>query len=267
LLGSAFNSERVDLLNPLTIGCIVFACVFGATLLGMVLRAFLPEEHLSAESKDVVKLGMGLIGTMTALVLGLLIASAKGSFDTQKNGLAQLSANVIFLDRTLALYGTESKDAREMLRASVADLLQRAWREESPQSGQAEATGGTEGRYEGVYEKIQELAPKNDAQRALKARALTTAFDMGQTRWLLFAQRGSSIPTPFLVVMVSWLALLLGSFGLLAPRNATAFLTLLVCALAISSAIFLILELDQPFQGMMRISSSPLRNALAQLGR
>jgi hypothetical protein len=254
-------------MNPLTIGCVVFACVLGGILLGMVLRALLPEEHLSAESKDVVKLGMGLIGTMTALVLGLLIASAKSSFDTQKNGLAQLAANVIFLDRTLAQYGTESKDAREMLRDSVADLLQRTWPEEGPPSGSTGAKDGTEGRYEGFYDKVQELTPKTDAQRALKTQVLTTAFDTGRTRWLMFSQKGSSIPTPFLVVMVSWLTLLLGSFALLAPRNATAFITLLICALAVSSAVFLILELDEPFGGIIQLSSTPLRNALAQLGR
>ena len=129
-------------MSSISISCIVFACIFGGTLLGMVLRAFLPEHHLSAESKDVVKLGMGLIGTMTALVLGLLIASAKNSFDTQRNGLAQLSANIILLDRALAHYGPESKDAREMLRASVADMLQHTWPQENPQSGQAAGEGG-----------------------------------------------------------------------------------------------------------------------------
>ena len=147
-------------MSSITISCIVFACIFAGTLLGMILRAFLPEHHLRPESKDVVKLGMGLIGTMTALVLGLLIASAKSSFDTQRNGLAQLSANVILLDRVLAHYGPESKDAREMLRASVADMLQHTWPQENPQSGRAEAKVGTEGRYEGLYEKIQELAPR-----------------------------------------------------------------------------------------------------------
>ena len=233
----------------------------------MILRAFLPEHHLSAESKDVVKLGMGLIGTMTALVLGLLIASAKSSFDTQRNGLAQLSANIILLDRALAHYGPESKDAREMLRASVADMLQHTWPQENPQSGQAAAKVRTEGRYEGLYEKIQELAPKNDAQRALQAQALKTGADIAQMRWLMFAQKGSSIPTPFLVVMVCWLTLILASFSLFAPSNATVFSTLLVCALAVSSAVFLILELDRPFEGMIQISSAPLRAALAQLGR
>ena len=213
-----------------------------------------------------MKLGMGLIGTMTALVLGLLIASAKSSFDTQRNGLAQLSANFILLDRALAHYGPESKEAREMLRASVADMLQHTWPQENPQAGQAEAKVGTEGRYEGLYEKIQELAPKNDVQRAMQAQAIKTGTDIAQMRWLLFAQKGSSIPTPFLVVMVCWLTLILASFGLFAPSNATVFITLLVCALAVSSAIFLILELDRPFEGMIQISSEPLRNALSLLG-
>jgi hypothetical protein len=139
------------------------------------MRALLPEEHLSAESKDVVKLGMGLIGTMTALVLGLLIASAKSSFDTQRNGLAQLAANVIMLDRCLAHYGTESKDAREMLRASVADMLQKTWPEEYSASGRTEMRSDTEGRYEGLIEKLQELTPKNEVQRAFKRRQSRSA--------------------------------------------------------------------------------------------
>ncbi len=254
-------------MSSISITFIVFACIFGGTVLGMILRAFLPETHLSAESMDVVKLGMGLIGTMTALVLGLLIASAKGSFDTQRSGLAQLSANIILLDRVLAHYGPESKDAREMLRASVADILQRTWPQENPQSEQAGAKVGTEGRYDGLYEKIQELSPRNDAQRGLQAQALKTGIDIAQVRLLMFAQKGSSIPTPFLVVMVCWLTLILASFSLFAPPNATVFSTLLVCTLAVSSAVFLILELDRPFDGMIQISSAPLRSTLERLGR
>jgi hypothetical protein len=233
----------------------------------MLLRGILPEKHLGAESKDVVKLGMGLIGTMTALVLGLLIASAKSSFDTQRNGLAQLAGNVIFLDRTLARYGKESKAAREMLKSSVADMIERTWPAESSGSGHTAGPAETAGRYEGLYDRIQELAPKNEAQRALQAQAMKIATDIGQARWLLFAEAGSSIPTPFLAVMVAWLTLLLASFALFAPRNATVVLTLLVCALAVSSAVFLILELDQPFGGIIEISSAPLETARAQLGR
>jgi hypothetical protein len=253
--------------TSLTISLIVFACIFGGALLGMFLRAVLHDHHLSVESKDVVKLGMGLIGTMTALVLGLLIASAKGSFDTQRNGIAQLSANIILLDRVLAHYGPETKDARATLRASVGDMLQRTWPEDGSRPGQSEAGARSEGRYEGLYEIIQGLAPKDDAQRALQTQALKVGMDIAQTRWLLFAQKGSSIPLPFLVVMVSWLTLILASFGLFAPPNAVACIALLVCALAVSSAVFLILELDRPFGGLIQISSAPLRDALGQLGR
>jgi hypothetical protein len=260
-------------MSSLAIGCIVFACILGGIVLGMLLRSMLPEEHLSSESRDVIKLGMGLIGTMTALVLGLLVASAKSSYDTQRNGLAQLAGNVIFIDRILVRYGLKSKDAadvkdaREMLRTSVADMLQRTWPNENPQGGQEKTKSGTEGRYEAFYTKLDELKPNTDTQRALQALAMKTASDVGQSRWVLFAQKGGSIPTPFLVVMVSWVALLFASFSLFAPRNATVFVTLLVSALVISSALFLILELDRPFDGIIQISSDPLRNALEQLGR
>jgi uncharacterized protein DUF4239 len=254
-------------MSSLAVSGIVFGCTIAGAILGMILRATLSEKSLGAESKDLIKLGMGLIGTMTALVLGLLIASAKGSFDTQRNGLAQMSGNVIFLDRTLAHYGPESSDARAMLRASVADMLQRTWPEEGSEAGHAEAKSGTEGRYEALFETIQELTPKNDAQRALQVQALKTATDIAQARWQLFAQKGSSIPTPFLVVMVAWLALIIASFALTAPVKPIAVITLLICALAVSSAIFLILELDRPFDGMIQIPSAPLRAALAQLGR
>jgi hypothetical protein len=254
-------------MSSLTISAIVFACGLGGAILGMILRARLPEKHLSAETKDLVRLGMGLIGTMTALVLGLLVASAKSSFDTQRNGVAQLSANVIMLDRALAHYGTESKDAREMLRASAADMLQKTWPEENRESGQTQARTRTEGQYEGLFEKIQELEPKNETQRAFKAQAMKIATDTAQMRWLLFAQKNSSIPTAFLVVLFCWITLLLTSFSLFAPPNTVVFVTLLVCTLAVSSAVFLFLELDRPFGGMIQISSAPLRDALAQLGR
>jgi hypothetical protein len=253
-------------MTSLTISGIVFGCIFGGTVLGMILRAFLPEHHLSGESKDLVKLAMGLVGTMTALVLGLLVATAKNSFDTQRNGMAQMAGNVIFLDRALAHYGPEAKDVRDLLRASVADMIERTWPGESPASSPTEKSG-TEGKYEMIYEKIQVLTPKNDAQRTAQAQALKTATDIGQARWLLFAQKGSSIPTPFLVAMVAWLTLILASFSLFAPPNATGVLTLLICALTVSSAIFLILELDRPLDGMIQISSAPVRNAFNMLGR
>src|SRR5262245_24098851 len=161
-------------MSTLAVSGVVFACILAGTITGMILRAILPEWHLCTDTKDILKLGMGLIGTLTALVLGLLIASAKGSFDTQRNGLAQMSGDIIFLDRTLAQYGPETKDTRETLRASVTAMLQKTWPAENTESEYAEAKSGTEGGYEGgLFEKIQKLTPETDDQRALKAQALT----------------------------------------------------------------------------------------------
>jgi len=254
-------------MSALATSGVVFACIFGGTLLGMLLRGILPEKHLSAESKEVVKLGMGLIGTMTALVLGLLIASAKSSFDAQRSGINQMAGNVVFLDRVLAHYGPEAKEARDTVRASVADLIEKTWPAESPEGVRSGTRNSTEGRYEVLFEKLEAFTPKNEAQRTTQAQAIKIGIDIAQTRWLMFAQAGRSIPTPFLVVMVCWLTLILASFSLFAPPNATTVATLLICALAVSSAIFLILELDRPFDGTIQISSAPLRNALALLGR
>jgi len=118
-----------------------------------------------------------------------------------------------------------------------------------------------------VYDKIQELVPRSDAQRAIQSQAESIAINYGQARLLLFAQSGSSISKPFLVVVVFWLSMLFVSFGLFAPRNATAMVTLLVAAISVAGALFLILELDHPFSGLIQISSVPLRNAISVLGR
>jgi hypothetical protein len=252
-------------MSALAIGGVVFACVFGGAVLGMLLRGIVPTHHLSSDSKDVVKLGMGLIATMSALVLGLLIASAKTSHDAQRNELVQVSASVIELDRVLAHYGPEAKPAREQLRRAVLRTLDRAWPENGSRARPAElalAAGGA-----GFYDEIQKFAPQNDAQRSLEAEALRMGSEIGRTRWILFEQRERTIPTPFMVMMVFWLTVLFTSFGLFAPPNTTIVATLLVCALSVSGAIYLVVELDQPFEGLMRLSSVPLQAALGQLGQ
>ena len=242
----------------------VFACVFGGALFGMFLRAVLPERHLSADSKDTVRLGMGLIGTMAALVLGLLIASAKGFYDTQSSELTEMSAKVVLLDRVLAHYGPETKEVRDLLHSTVARTLDLIWPKDRRQPPQIDpkAAGG-----ESVYDKILELSPKTDAQRSLQAQAASLAIDLGKMRWLMLAQGGSFISVPVLVVVVFWLAIIFISYGLFAPRNAIAIATLFFCAVSVSGAIFLIVAMYTPFQGIMQISSAPLRNALAHLGQ
>lgn len=250
-------------MNPIAISAIVFACVFGGAVFGMLLRSFLPENHLSTESRQIVNLGTGVIATMAALVLGLLVASAKSSYDMQSNEVTDASAKIIFLDRVLAHYGPETKEARDLLRIAVAQGIDRTWPTERSQRVQLESAPATS---DALFTKIVELSPQNDTQRTIKAQALAIGIALGQTRWLMFVQESNSISTPLLTVVVFWLTINFTSFGLFAPRNATVIGMLLLCALAVSGAIFLVMELYRPFEGLIRISSAPLRNALAQLG-
>ena len=251
-------------MSAITIGLIVFALVFGSALLAMSVQRALPERHLSADSKDVVKLGIALIATMSALVLSLLIASAKSAFDTRSNQLVQASADIILLDRSLARYGPDTRQARALLQRSVAVTLERFW----PAEGvRPIAIDPNTSPVEALYDKIEALSPQNDEQRLLRSQALSTAVEVERTRVLLFENLGTSIPMPFLVVLVFWLCIIFASFGLFAPRNATVIAVLCVCALSVSGAIFLILELDRSFEGLLQVSGAPLRTALAQLGR
>jgi hypothetical protein len=249
--------------SAMAISGIVFACVFSGALLGIWLRAALPEHHLSPDSKDIVQLGMGLIGTLAALVLGLLIASAKSAYDTRRSEFTHMSANIILLDRVMAHYGPETQEARDLLRRSVTSALDRMWSEDRSQPAQLEPTAESEA----LYDQIQQLSPQHDAQRALQAQAVSISSDIAHKHWLLVEQRGSSIALPFLVVLAFWLSILFVSFGLFTPPNATVLATLFVCALSVAGAIFLILELDQSFEGLIRFSSAPLRNALSHLGQ
>jgi hypothetical protein len=250
-------------MDPLTVSSIVLAFVFGGALFGMFLQTVVPTDHLSPRSTDLVKLGMGLIVTMTAMVLGLVLASAKGSYDTQKGELTALSANIVLLDRVLAHYGPETKESRDILRGAVTHTLDRLWPEDRSRDARLEAVPGAEV----LYDKIEELAPKSDEQRSAKSQALNILINVGETHWLMLEQQASSVPLQFITVVVSWLTVIFISFGLLAPRNATVVATLFICALSVSTAIFLILELYTPYSGLIRISSDPLHNALVHLGR
>ncbi len=251
-------------MSPTAIGWIVLTCVFGGALLGMVLRRILPENHLSTESKDVIKLGIALTSTMSALVLALLISSAKSSYDAQRNEITQMSANIILLDRLLAHYGPETKEARQLVASSATGIADRIWPEKGAESKASESLTPSG---EAFFDKIQELSPQNDVQRALQAQALKTSIDIGQTRLLLLEQGGRSIPMPFLVLLIFWVTIIFLSFGLFAPPNATVVATLFLCALSVSGAIFMIMELDRPFGGLIQISSAPLRNAIARIGK
>ena len=176
----------------------------------------------------------------------------------------QASADIILLDRALARYGPETKEARSLLQRSTASTLERFWPAEGAKPIAIDPGASP---VEALYDKIQELSPQSEAQRSVQSQALTQTLDLGQRRLLLFEGLGSSIPVPFLVVLVFWLCIIFASFGLFAPRNGTVITVLCVCALSVSGAIFLILELDRSFEGLLQVSGAPLRAALAQLGR
>ena len=186
-------------MSPITISLIVFTSVFGGALLGIFLHSSLPQHHLSTESKDIVKLGMGLVGTMAALVLGLLVASAKGSYEAQRAELTQMSANIALLDRILALYGPETKEPRDVLRSATARLLDQLWSEDGTPKAPPSRGG------ENVYDKIVGLWPKNDREHSLHNQALRILLDIEKTRWLMFEQATISVSMPLLVVLVVWL--------------------------------------------------------------
>ena len=249
-------------MSPIAFSLITLACILSGILLGALLRNALPDHHLSGDAKDVARLGTGLIGTMAALVLGLLITSAKSSYDTQSAQVRQITANIILLDFILAEYGDEARTPRDLMRRGVVSLVDHVWHRSSS-AAPFEAT--KEG--EALYSKIQELSPKNEAQRSLQARAIQVITDLAQTRLLLFTQKNDAIPTPFLAMLVFWLTIIFAGFSLFAQPTPMVIGTLVVFALSATGAIYLILELSQPFAGLMQVSSDPLRNALVPLGR
>lgn len=251
-------------MNELTTASIVFVTLFSATLLGMRLRAALPEHHLAPDAKDAVKVGMGSVATMAALVLGLLVASTKSAYDTERNEVIQMAAKIDYLDGVLANYGPEAKACRDMLRSAVERAIIRMWPGQESQDAQLDpAVSWTDVLPNAIYK----LAPESDVQRALKSQAVQLINELGQMRWLLYEQEESSISMPLLIVVVSWLAVMFISVGLYAPPNLTVIVALMLAAMSVAGAIFLILELDMPFDGILRISSAPMRNALEHLGQ
>jgi hypothetical protein len=249
-------------LSSIAIGSIIFAVVFGGALLGMFLRTVMPKDHLSDASKDIVRIAMGLVATMTALILGLLISSAKNSFDTLNGEITEMSSKIILLDRALANYGPEAKEARGLLHDVVANLIDQMAIKSSDPTRLKLPTGVEDP----IYDKLQELVPKDDRQRTFQADALGILKELRQMRWLIYEQQSTSIPTPMLFILVLWLTVLFISFGLYAPANGTVITSLLVCAFSVSGAIFLIMQLYRPFLGPTKISAATLRAALLQLG-
>lgn len=253
-------------MNPIALGSLTLACTFGSACLGIIIRRALPPSHLEKESQDVVRLGMGLVATMTALLLGLITASAKSTFDAQDTAVRNSAASILALDRDLAGYGPESKKARDLLKEVIADRVESTW-----PANRVKVTGhvgfqpGLGG--ESIEHEILELTPTTDSQRWHKSQALSLLQEVLKTRWRLLSSAEGSVPIAFLIMVLFWLTATFTSFGLFSPRNGTVLVVFFLAALSVAAAVFLILELNQPFDGLVKVSGDPMRYALENLGR
>ena len=251
-------------MSELAVCAIAFICIFGGAVFGMVLGPALPEHYRSAESKDKINVATAMIATLAALVLGLLVASAKSSFDSRDSELTLAAAQIVLLDRTLAAYGPETKETRDLLRQTIAIRLSQIWPDAETAAPKAIGEGAA---MEGVQRRILDLPAQSDTQHWVKSAALQITSDIAKARWTLLEHTSSTVQWPLLAILVSWLVAIFLSFGLFAPRNGGVIAALFVSALSAAGSIYLILELDQPYSGFIRFSSAPLRIALDQLGR
>jgi hypothetical protein len=247
-----------------SIAAILFAVLVGVTVVGARLRRLVPAEHLSTDSKDAVKLALGLVATMTAILLGLLVSSAKSSFDTARSEVMQMAAKIALLDRVLVLYGPQTLEARRALRDSVAEAVGRTWPAEGRRPVRLDPN---EQMGDAVYAAISSLAPQDDAHRVLKTEAAKLMIELAELRALVQAQGVSSVSTPLLIALVIWLVVIFLGFSLLAPGNATSTLALIAGAFSVACAVFIILELDHPFAGVVRVPGAPMIKTLAHLSK
>jgi hypothetical protein len=241
-------------MSSLGLSLIVFVFIFGGAIVGMILRRALPDHHVRDDSRDVIKLATGLVGTMSALVLGLLVASAKGFYDAQTTEITQISANIVFLDRALGHF-MDLRQKRRVRRCATLpreSSISRGRRTvpEPPDWNQLPLVAVSS------YEKIEALNPSDDLRRSIKSQALSMAVNIGQMRMLMYEQGTLSISKPLLVIMVFWLTVPFVIWGLLAPPNGTVIAAMLASALAVSGAILLILEMYSPYEGFIRVSDA-----------
>lgn len=252
-------------MSKLAIPFLVFFLSFGAGLIGLALHTRLPERHRDSDSRDVIKLVMGLIATMAALVLSLLVASANSSYQAESSELQSVAADLVLMDRMLSFYGPETTQARQYLREGARLFHDGIWSLDRGMRPDLDPAA-VRRTVDALIAHIEGLSPLTNGQRILQQQILLAAEQMGRTRLLMFEQAGTGINWPFLAVLIFWITVLFLGFGLFTQFNGTVCMALLVGSLSVAGSIFLILELNDPYRGLMRISDAPLRTALAQIG-
>jgi hypothetical protein len=256
-------------MSSLLTAAIVFVAVFAGAMFGQWLSPRLPEHHRSSESHDAVKLTTGMISVLAALILGLLTASVKNAFDATDSQIRQFAATLTLLNETLRDYGDETAPARDLLRRYTARALEDNWPQENPATAKmvVRMEDVESGKLlDGVRIAVLTL-PGGDSRRdGLRADAATLVESALQTRWLLIERGDTSIQPLLVQILIAWITLIFISFGYNAPHNATVTAAFLLGAAALAGCIFLIVEMDAPFEGQITVSSRPMRNALAHMG-
>ena len=240
-----------------------FASILIGAAIGMALRRTLPADLLEGGSKEAIRLGAGFLSTLAALVIGLMIASAKNTYDTQNTNIRQLGTNAVLVDQMLIKYGPEANAARTLLRETIPSATARIWRESIAGNGGGSFVVSSTG--ERFYNAIENLKPANAEQTSLKARIIQLTTEMGRTRLLVFTQGEDAIPIPFFIVLVFWLVVIFASFSLFAEPGPIVVASTLLFAISVSSALFLIVDLSHPFDGLMQISNHHLQMVLPKI--
>ena len=239
----------------------------------MALRPRLRDKHRANDTVDHVRLVVSILVTLTALVLGLVLTNVKASFDTFDSRLRAFAGDLSNLDIHLQEYGDEAKPIRTMLREYVAAAIADSWRNEPPPSGvypRFSPSGGVERRELGsllvkMDTAIHRLDPPDHFHQRL-TQSLSDQMDEAlAARRRLIETAHNTITWPLMAAICAWLAVVFGVFGLLAPRNAVVHLTIVICALCVASAIFLIVDFNSPFYGLLHVSSDAMRDTLSQI--
>ncbi|WP_264046443.1 bestrophin-like domain [Methylobacterium flocculans] len=250
-------------MTPIFVSSLAFCSIFLGALGGVWIARRLPAPHLTTETRTAISVSMAVVGTLAALVLSHMLSNAGASFTLRTKAVQTLAVDLIKLDRALQRYGSETAGIREDIhvyaRAKVAELSTTA----------SDGGVGLENlhRLESISDRIVDLHPTDERAHRVQAQALRLVDEMTDARWLLVERNSLAVPLPFLVLMIFWLSLLFASFGLFAPRNTTVIAALLLCALAISGGILMILELGAPTRGFIRPSVAPMATAVEELAR
>ena len=253
-------------LSPFVIALIVVATIMAAAFSGTYVRTRLPKHHLDDETRQMVQIGIGFLSMLAALVLGLILASAKSGFDTKSDEVQSAAAKILLLDNNLRQLGNAADPVRNTLRQIVSSRAIELWGDDSATTGMP-TDSNPASRIVALQSDVRALSPSGEAQRLAWSRAIQLADDLAQIRSLAFAQTGSSITMPLLVLLVFWLAIIVLGWNIYAPRHGTILTLNALCAMSSAGAIFLILEMDRPFGGIIRISDAPLRAVLVQINQ